>query len=52
MDKLGETKFITKIDLLRGYYQVPLTERAKKISAFVTPDGLFQYTVMPFGMVN
>jgi hypothetical protein len=29
-----------------------LTERAKEISAFVTPDGLFQYKVMPFGMKN
>jgi len=34
------------------YWQVPLTARAKEISAFVTPDGFFQYTVMPFGMKN
>ena len=52
IDQLGDANYITKIDLLRGYYQVRLTERAKKISAFVTPDGLFQYTVLPFGMVN
>ena len=52
IDQLGEAKYITKIDLLRGYYQVQLTERAKKISAFVTPDGLYHYTVMPFGMVS
>jgi len=24
----------------------------KEILAFVTPDGLYQYTVMPFGMKN
>ena len=29
--------------MLKGYWQVPLSERAKDISAFVTPDGLFQY---------
>ena len=29
-----------------------MTDRAKEISAFVTPDGLFQYKVMPFGMKN
>ena len=27
-------------------------ERAKEISAFVTPDGLYQYKVMSFGMKN
>ena len=31
---------------------MPLSERAKEISAFVTPDGLYQYKVMPFGMRN
>ena len=29
-----------------------MTDRAKEISAFVTPDGLFQYKHMPFGMKN
>ena len=40
------------MDLLKGYWQVPLTDRAKQLSAFVTPDGLYQYQVMPFGMKN
>ena len=31
---------------------MPLTDRAKEISAFVTPDGFFQYKVMPFSMKN
>lgn len=37
---------------MKGYWQVPLTERAKEISAFVTPDAFLQYTVMPFGVRN
>lgn len=52
IDQLGEATYITKIDLLRLYYQVRLSERAKGISAFVTPDDLYQYCVMTFGMVN
>ncbi|XP_068200632.1 uncharacterized protein [Palaemon carinicauda] len=40
------------IDLLRGYYQIPLTDRAKLISAFITPFGLFQYERLPFGLTN
>ena len=52
IDRIGRAKYVTKFDLTKGYWQVPLTERAKLISAFCTPDGLFQYRVMPFGMKN
>ena len=38
--------------MLKGYWQVPLTRHAREISAFVTPSGLYQYKVMPFGMKN
>ena len=37
---------------LKGYWQVPLTECAKKLLAFVTPRGLHQYKVMPFSIKN
>ena len=52
IEKIGNSKYITKFDLLNGFWQIPLTERAKEISAFVTPDGLYHYKVMPFGMKN
>ena len=38
--------------MLKVYWQVLLTQRAREISAFVTPSGLYQYKVMPFGMKN
>jgi hypothetical protein len=31
---------------------VPLTDKAKEVSAFVTSKGFFQYRPMPFGMKN
>lgn len=52
VDRVGSAKFVTKLDLLKGYWQVPLTARASEISAFVTPDHFLQYTVMPFGLKN
>lgn len=52
IDNVGNANFITKIDLLKGYWQVELSERARAISAFVTMDGLYQYKVLPFGMKN
>ncbi len=38
INNLGTAQYITKLDLLKGYWQVPLTERASEVSAFVTPD--------------
>jgi len=52
IDMIGCCRFVSKIDLLKGYWQVPLTERAREISAFVTPNGFWEYLVMPFGMKN
>ena len=31
---------------------IVLTDRAKDVSEFVTPDGLYHYNVMYFGMKN
>jgi hypothetical protein len=52
IDKIGKAKYITKCELLTGYWCVPLYERTREIFAFVTPDGLYQYNVMPFGTKN
>jgi hypothetical protein len=50
IDKIGNAKYITKFALLKGFWQIPLTERAKEISALVTLDGLYKYKIMPFAM--
>ena len=52
IDQIGNAKFVSTFDMLKGYWQVPLTQRAREISVFVTPRGLYQYKVMPFGMKN
>lgn len=44
MDKLGLAVFVTKLDLLKGYWQVRLTPRAADI--------LLEYTVMAFDLQN
>lgn len=41
LDQMGEATYVSMIDLLRGYYQVQLLERAKRFSAFVIPDFLY-----------
>lgn len=52
VDRVGGARYVTKLDLLKGYWQVPLTPRASEVSAFVTPDNFLQYSVMAFGMRN
>lgn len=52
IDSIGPAVHITKLDLLKGYWQVPLSSQASNISAFVTPDHFLEYTVRAFGMRN
>lgn len=34
-DQVGAVKFVTKLDLLKGYRQIPLTERARGVTRWV-----------------
>ena len=38
IDQVGSAVYVTKLDLLKGYWQVPLSKRAKEICAFITPS--------------
>lgn len=49
--KLSQYKYFSKIDLSKGYWQVPLSEEAKDMTSFETTKGLFRFKVMPFGLV-
>lgn len=50
IERLGKARYITTLDLCKGYWQVPMAEGARPYTAFRTPQGLFQFTVMPFGL--
>lgn len=49
--KLAGCRYYSKIDLSKGYWQVPLDDDAKRKSAFSTPFGLFQFKRMSFGLM-
>ena len=53
MDSLHGSQFFCSLDLMSGYWQVPLqTPEDREKTAFLTKDGLFQFRVLPFGLVN
>ena len=52
IDSVASANFLSKLDLLKGFYQVELEKESRDIAAFVTPSGLYNYTVMPFGLCN
>lgn len=47
----GCTTFTT-LDLTRAYHQIPVAEEDRPKTAVITPLGLYEYNVMPFGLRN
>ena len=52
LDALAGSKYYCTIDLVKGYHQIPVRPQDVEKTAFVTHDGLFEYTAMPFGLCN
>ncbi|KAG6438737.1 hypothetical protein O3G_MSEX000180 [Manduca sexta] len=53
LDNLRNAKFLSTIDLKSAFWQIELEENSKEKTAFAVPGrGLFQFKVMPFGLVN
>ena len=45
--QLGKSKFFSKIDLSKGYWQILVAEEDIFKTAFVTPDGTYEFLQMP-----
>ena len=54
LDQLGESKYFSTLDLASGFWQIWVHPNSQEETAFVTPQGLFEFrvTCMPFGLCN
>nr|ASD56981.1 polyprotein [Grapevine vein clearing virus] len=49
---LGQAKIFSKFDLKSGFHQVMMEEESIPWTAFISPAGLYEWLVMPFGIQN
>ncbi|KAG3073078.1 hypothetical protein PI124_g19331 [Phytophthora idaei] len=52
LEDLDKMLWYCSLDMASGFWVVTMTDRARAISAFISPFGLFEWNRMPFGLKN
>ncbi|GKT34677.1 Retrovirus-related Pol polyprotein from transposon 17.6, partial [Aduncisulcus paluster] len=47
---LQNSKHFAVLDLKSGYYQIPIDQSSREITAFITKEGLYEFQSVPFGL--
>ena len=50
LTRMAQAKYISCFDLRQGYYQIELTPECRKLTAFNTGSGIYQFNRLPFGV--
>lgn len=52
LDRLSGSDCFTTLDLKSGYHQLKIAKDSRPLTAFITPDGHYQFKRVPFGLTN
>jgi len=52
VDRLQGSTFFSVLDLKDGFFHVPVSENSIKYTAFIVPDGHYEFLKTPFGLCN
>ncbi|BHF71089.1 hypothetical protein SprV_0401414300 [Sparganum proliferum] len=52
LDSLGGAAWFSTLDLNLGYWQVEIDPKDRPKTAFIVPQGLFEFQTLPFGLCN
>ena len=52
LDRLGRARFFLSVDLATAYHQIRIKQGHEHQTAFVMPQGLYEWIVMPLGLTN
>ena len=52
LDQMAGSNYFTELDMLDGYWQVPMRDQDVEKTAIRTPLGSYEFLVMPFGLTN
>ena len=52
LEGVGQASFISKLDLTKGYYQIPVRAEDIPKTSFICHRGRYEFTRMPFGVKN
>lgn len=52
LDRLCGAQYFSSLDMVAGFHQIPVETNSIEKTAFITPDGHYEYLTMPFGLMN
>ncbi|KMQ91095.1 blastopia polyprotein [Lasius niger] len=52
LDALQNARVFSTLDLRNGFFHVRMDESSRKYTAFIVPDGHFEFLRVPFGLCN